>query len=254
MVFIVVDTGSRAKGYAIESSDLDLKVYSKCSREHFELYIDNKQILKNVHKRVMLCDVVDTPVNMLCDVVYIDLYVGMIGIVTGKNPELGVFLKETDIKNGDSTVNTQLYKYIKRLTHLSMCAIVTTMMKYVIMPKNKNLLQLMFNYVYMEYYLKYGTTPNSTNILNIVYKLNDDTMATLVNIHNATMYQQKVVDMYVKLMNRDNCNEENVVFFEHWKNDILKRLMCTCNENQQAILRHNVVMYAMHLQEPILKL
>lgn len=260
MVYIVIDTGSRAKGYAIESSDLDLKVYSKCSREQFELYIDNKQLLKNVHKRVELCDVhtVDDTKTFsphdLCDVVYIDLYVGMIGIVTGKNPDLGVFLKENDIKNKDGTVNTQLYKFIKDLTHLSLCPIVTTMMKYAILPKSKNLLQLMFNYVYVEYYLKYGKAPQSTRILKIVYELNDDTLATPVNTSNATMYQQKVVDMYVKLMNRDNYNEENVVFFEQWKNDILQRLVCTCNDHQQAVLRHNVVMYAMHLQEPILKL
>lgn len=243
MVFIVVDTGSRAKGYAIESSDLDLKVYRKCSRERFELYIDNKQMLKNVHKRVMLCDVVDTPVNMLCDVVYIDLYVGMIGIVTGKNPELGVFLKETDIKNGDST---QLYEYIKRLTQLSMCAIVTTMMKYAIIPTSKNLLQLMFNYVYTEYYLEFGTTPSSTKILDIVYKLNDIDAS------------QKIHDIYLKLIEARRggnvCMVDVVEFFKQWKSDILKRLKCTCDEKQQATLRHSVVMYAMCLTEPKLEL
>jgi len=260
MVLIVVDTGSRAKGYAIESSDLDLKVYKKCSREHFELYIDNRQILKNVHKRVELCNVVDTHIDTLCDVVYIDLYVGMIGIVTGKNPELGVFLKETDIKKVNDDVNStqQLYEYIKRLTQLSLCAIVTTMMKYAILPTSKTLLQLMFNYVYTEYYLKFGKAPKSTRILNIVYELDNDDDDNDVSQITPTMYQQKVHDMYLKLMKvrrGEACKDDNVIeFFEQWKSDILKRLKCTCNEKQQATLRHSVVMYAMCLTKPVLEL
>ncbi|AIS92036.1 HE65 [Erinnyis ello granulovirus] len=242
MVYIVIDTGSRAKGYAVESSDFDFKVYTKCSREQFELYIQDKQILKNTHKRVELCNVIKTETShQLCDVVYIDLYVGMIGIVTGKNPELGVFVKEHDVKNEeDDTVNTPLYEFIKQLTHLSMCAITTTMMKYAILRTNKNLLQLMFNYVYVEYYLKHGKAPSSTRILDIVHEMNDTP---------ETLY----VDMYAKLMKRETCDAQDVIFFEQWKSDILQRLKCTCNAHQQAVLRHNVVMYALNLQKSEIK-
>lgn len=105
MVYICIDTGSHAKGYAVESSDTDYHIYTKCDRETFEKFIDNKELLKNRHAK-------DESGN---DVKYVDLYTGLIGILTGKSPELSMFSKREDFKDKYGIENLQLYEFVTKL-------------------------------------------------------------------------------------------------------------------------------------------
>ena len=169
MVYICIDTGSHAKGYAVESSDTDYHIYTKCDRETFEKFIDNKELLKNRHAK-------DESGN---DVKYVDLYTGLIGILTGKSPELSMFSKREDFKDKYGIENLQLYEFVTKLMTVSMVKIIYTLMRYKILNNAKGLLQLMFNYVYVEYYLDYKRAPKSTKILNMLFNVGDEIKITM---------------------------------------------------------------------------
>lgn len=88
-MYICIDMGSYVKGYVVESSDIDYYIYIKCDREIFEKFIDNKEFLKNWYVKDELGN----------DVKYVDLYMGLIGILIGKFFELSMFSKCEDFKD-----------------------------------------------------------------------------------------------------------------------------------------------------------
>lgn len=265
MVYICIDTGSHAKGYAVESSDTDYYIYTKCNRETFEKFIDNKELLKNRHAK-------DESGN---DVKYVDLYTGLIGILTGKSPELGVFSKREDFKDKYGIENLQLYKFVTKLMTVSMVKIIYNLMRYKILNNAKGLLQLMFNYVYVEYYLDYKRAPKSTKILNMLFNVGDEIKITMdknnqlvvndlnvldLNKNNGvykidetlTLFVKnvKLLKLYVKLMQRGEYQQEWTEYFQQWKQQLQDRLHHVPEPPERADIRHNIVMYALNERGP----
>ncbi|ABL76034.1 he65 [Maruca vitrata nucleopolyhedrovirus] len=259
MVYICIDTGSRAKGYAVESSDIDYHIYTKCDRETFEKSIDNKELLKNRHAK-------DEAGN---DVKYVDLYKGLIGILTGKSPELGIFSKCEDFKN------SQLYEFVTKLTMASIIKIIYALMRYKILNSAKGLLQIMFNYVYVEYYLDYKRLPKSTKILNMLFNVGDEVKFTInknkqliVNNSNVldlnkneykidetlTLFVKnvKLLKLYVELMQRGEYQEEWTKYFQKWKLHLQDRLQHVPEPQERADIRHNIIMYALNERGPVM--
>lgn len=264
MVYICIDTGSHAKGYAVESSDTDYYIYTKCNRETFEKFIDNKELLKNRHAK-------DESGN---DVKYVDLYTGLIGILTGKSPELGMFSKREDFKD---KYDLQLYKFVTKLMAVSMVKIIYNLMRYKILNNAKGLLQLMFNYVYVEYYLDYKRTPKSTKILNMLFNVGDEIKITMnknnqlvvndlnvldLNKNNGeykidetlTLFVKnvKLLKLYVKLMQRGEYQQEWTEYFQQWKQQLQDRLQHVPEPPERADIRHNIVMYALNERGPVM--
>ncbi|AGA16256.1 he65 protein [Thysanoplusia orichalcea nucleopolyhedrovirus] len=268
MVYICIDTGSRAKGYAVDSSDADYYIYSKCDRETFAKYIDNKEILKNRHTK-------DDAGN---DVKHLDLYTGLVGILTGKSPELGVFGKRQDFKDKHGIENLQLYEFVTKLTSVSMIKIINTMMKYKLLNTAKGLLQLMFNYVYVEYYLDYKRAPQSTKILNMLFNVSNEVQIAINKSNQLIINDSYVLDLnktngkfriddtltlhvknfdtlklYVTLMQRrGEFRQEWVEYFQRWKQQLQDRLQYVRETPERADIRHNIVMYALDERGPVM--
>lgn len=267
MVYICIDTGSHAKGYAVESSDTDYHIYTKCDRETFEKFIDNKELLKNRHAK-------DESGN---DVKYVDLYTGLIGILTGKSPELSMFSKREDFKDKYGIENLQLYEFVTKLMTVSMVKIIYTLMRYKILNNAKGLLQLMFNYVYVEYYLDYKRAPKSTKILNMLFNVGDEIKITMdknnqlvvndlnvldLNKNNGgykidetlTLFVKnvKLLKLYVKLMQRGEYQQEWTEYFQQWKQQLQDRLHHVPEPPERTDIRHNIVMYALNERGPVM--
>jgi hypothetical protein len=269
MVYINIDTGSRAKGYAFDTSDEDKKIYTKCDRETFLQYIDNKQLLKNKHVKNKKTG---------ADEVHIDLYVGLIGILTGKSPDLGIFTNRHHVVDKYGRENEQLYTFIKSLTLVSMPNIVKTMMKMPVLQNDaKCMLRLMFNYTFVEYYLDYKKLPKSTKILNILFNTSDEVQfcrgankyTIMVNnkysLHleengNAPIVltitdlglhiknnNRLILRVYCELMERPaSCPPWIVEYFNVWREKLIKRIDHLPPSDERVDIRHNIVLYALN--------
>ena len=267
MVYIKIDTGSRAKGYANDDSDTDYKIYEKCEKETFAKFVFNKQELVNKHTK-------DEKGN---DVVIIDLNVGLHGVFTGKSPNLGIFTKRADCKDKYGHENVQLYRYLKKLTLVSIVKIVRRMLKFAILNDAKKLLQLMFNYTYSEYYLDYKKLPESTKILNMLLNLNDsvhlatnelgqlivnnvyvvpitDKMANIKidDVLTITFKNTNKLKIYAELMQRGEYREEWGEFFTNWLQELNDRLKYVPDPPERADVLHSIIMYALNERGPVM--
>nr|ALR69866.1 he65 [Anticarsia gemmatalis multiple nucleopolyhedrovirus]ALR70808.1 he65 [Anticarsia gemmatalis multiple nucleopolyhedrovirus]ALR71281.1 he65 [Anticarsia gemmatalis multiple nucleopolyhedrovirus]ALR71439.1 he65 [Anticarsia gemmatalis multiple nucleopolyhedrovirus]ALR72065.1 he65 [Anticarsia gemmatalis multiple nucleopolyhedrovirus] len=267
MVYIKIDTGSRAKGYAADDSDADYKIYEKCEKETFAKFVFNKQELVNKHTK-------DEKGN---DVVIIDLNVGLHGVFTGKSPDLGIFTKPADCKDKYGQENVQLYRYLKKLTLVSMVKIVRRMLKFAVLTNAKRLLQLMFNCTYSEYYLDYKKLPESTKILNMLLNLDDsvhlvtNSLCQLIvnNVHVVpiadkmadikindkliiTFKNTNKLKIYAELMQRGEYREEWGTFFTSWLQELNDRMKYVPDPPERADVLHSIIMYALNERGPVM--
>ncbi|AFY62856.1 HE65 [Philosamia cynthia ricini nucleopolyhedrovirus virus] len=265
MVYIKIDTGSRAKGYANSDSDFDYFVYKKCDREVFEEFVFNKHQLKCEHMK-------DDAGN---DVRVTDLCVALYGVFSGKTPELGIFLKPDDCKDKYGQLNEQLYQFIKKLTIVCIVKIVKRMIRPNVPTTAKALLRLMFDCAFTEYYLDFKKLPDSTKILNMLLNLDDFVdLATdgadrlLVNgrvvsiskgittkIDDKVTITIKNVDklrVYAQLVQRGECREEWRDFFKNWLRELSERLAHVPEPPRRADVLHSIVMYALNERGPVM--
>ncbi|QBQ01673.1 he65 [Hyphantria cunea granulovirus] len=228
MVYIKIDTGSRAKGFALSSSDYDYKIYTKSDRITFEKYIDNRQLLKNVHHKL-----VDG------DVVHIDLYIGLMGIYTGKSPDLGIFARRDDVRDKYGVVDICLHDFIKKLTTVSIVRIMRNMMHYVVVRDAKVLLQTMFRYAFVAYYLTHKRLPENVQILAMI----EGKDAAIDNYHR--LMAKRAIN------NKDVC-ENTLNFFVNWQKELNARLSRVPDPPERMDIRHAIVMYALDEWGPVM--
>ncbi|AKR14131.1 RNA ligase [Dasychira pudibunda nucleopolyhedrovirus] len=265
MVYIKIDTGSRAKGYANEQSDYDYQVFTKCDRETFMEFGFNNHLLKCKHGK-------DNDGN---DVRHMDLNVALYKVYTGQAADLGIFLQQNDCKDKYGQENVQLFRFIKKLTAVSMVKIVNKLLKYQGSASAKKLLLLMFNYAFTEYYLDFKRMPASNKILNILLNVDDSVDLTtrgpshlLVNGQEVpiaqnvpievsdelTIVMKKVdnVKMFAELMQRGDYREEWGEFFKSWAQELKGRLAHIPEPPKRADVLHSIYMYALNERGPVM--
>lgn len=176
MVYIKIDTGSHAKGYAVEGSDRDYVVFRRSDEDAFLDHIaDNKKRLVNVHGK-------DDEGN---DCVYMDLYMGLMGIYTGKYYKLGVFSEREHFVDKNGIENTALFEFVRQLTRERMTNILKTMIR--LRPGKsdakesfqscpKYLLSLMYNLAYINFWLKHKTFPKANRLPQLLERRTDSVL------------------------------------------------------------------------------
>ncbi|ABY47753.1 HE65 [Helicoverpa armigera granulovirus] len=215
MVYIKVDIGSHAKGYATENSDHDYVIFRKCNEDDFLYYINNRQHLVNVHKKNEDGD----------DCTYVDLYHGLYGIYAGNYYYLGVFAEEKDVVDKNGVPNTQLFTFIRQLARLRMPGILKTMLRFKVRKpaekkktkdnKNnkdeekenidpKHLLTIMYNNAYVERWLRTEQFPEHNRLPQLLghneerIQLFEKLMLKRVNKTPATEQEKEYIDKWQK--------------------------------------------------------
>ncbi|AAS82606.1 ORF132 [Agrotis segetum granulovirus] len=227
MVYIKIDIGSHTKGYSTNTSDRDYIIFSKCDAYTFLDHISEKKRLVNVHKK-------DEEGN---DCVYVDLYKGLQGIYTGKYYYLGVFAKQSDVKDKNGWENVNLFEFIQDLTKLRIHLILKTMVKYRVKTsltdQPKQLLAIMFNLAYIEHWLKYNTFPEVNKLPNLLYD------------------EEKPLRYYKSLMkarveNTVTTLSEEVDYIKNWQDAVEVKLESFGTPLERYDIQRNIVMYMLN--------
>ncbi|CCU56479.1 unknown similar to AcMNPV orf105 [Mythimna separata entomopoxvirus 'L'] len=196
MELIRINHGSSAKGYNLEDSDTDIIEFSKCSKKKFYDHITK---LKNNQEKI-INSVKKTPEG---DLVKSDIFTGLTGIYYGDYYYLAVFGNKNNIKD------ESLYNFIKKLGKIRMPIILKTMSKIDSEPKKKkqqpkNLLMILFNLAYIDYWIKYNEYPECIKMPGI---LNND--------------KKNLYDRLIKKKNKEDVDDDDIKEIDKYRNYII---------------------------------
>lgn len=168
---IQISIGSKAKGYAIPSSDNDLVIFVKSEKITYLQHFTQGSIIKN--KLVNKNDVRNAYTQS-------DLLTGLVGVYSGKYPYLFIFGNDSNVPN------KELLTFVRTIGNARLKRILRNLIMIDIKGKSayrsafrqtpKFLLQKLFNLSYVDYCLRYNECPprNFDISLPNLFLQNDD--------------------------------------------------------------------------------
>ncbi|AAG02725.1 hypothetical protein AMV019 [Betaentomopoxvirus amoorei] len=219
MVYIILDVGSKAKGYDIISSDYDYIIITKSSADIYaEEWIEDNKRLINRHSNKKNNN----------DITFVDISKAFMGIIKGNYYFLGIYGTKENIKND------MIFYFVRYITKYYISLILKTMTKYQINNTSdrepKNLLALLYNLSYVNYWLKNNDFP----VINKLPELLEEDKIELYNIlmmkrlnnELATEEQGSIIQDYRKVL-LENVNKlEKPKKIKNISNIIMMYLIC----------------------------